>query len=90
MDEDMDVVKEIITLQITIEPMVDSPKSYVRGRGANKLKRRSESNDDKDKIIKLDEIEVPSDGKASPGENSEPKPKLLLNRREDERQGQGV
>lgn len=61
------------------EPAVETPKNEIKGKG--KLKRRSESNEDKEKANKLIDIELPPVNKVSPRKSGEPKHKTLANRR---------
>lgn len=73
-------VKVDVKEELKTEVAVETPKNNVKVK-ANKLKRRSESNDDKEKVNKTIEIEVPALPKVSPKKSSEPKQKSITNRR---------
>lgn len=73
-------VKEDNKEDIKEDHTADVPKNYVKSK-TNKLKRRSESNDDKDKVNKTIEVEVPPLHKVSPKKSSEPKQKSSISRR---------
>ncbi|XP_047040403.1 PHD finger protein rhinoceros-like [Helicoverpa zea] len=81
--EDTEVKEEVkveLKEEIKEEPVVETPKNYAKSK-TNKLKRRSESNDDREKVNKTIEIEVPPLQKVSPKKSAEPKHKSLMNRR---------
>lgn len=85
-EEVKEVVKENegVKEEIKVEIAIDIPKNNAKAK-TNKVKRRSESHDEKEKVKKAIDIEVPQVPKVpkevSPKKTTEPKQKSLVNRR---------